>query len=413
MDMTRHFLPLAVLPILLAGCMTHIVTVAPAVVDKTTYTTTVTTPKIKTVTTTKVTALNEDISLHLDLKAVAAAFAQAATVQEFEQLLNNSSYMLSNLDLNGDGYIDYLRVLETIEGHTHVFLIQAVLAANIYQDVATLVAEVSGKTAAYVQVIGSTYIYGPQYIIQPVYVVTPPIFAHLCVVNYKAWRSPWYWNHYPTCYHHPAPTYLSHYQAYVHTYMTNHHYCHEVTYTSVCHYPDYDRVTRSSQRNDYGHQYPERTFTVRNANIPSGGSTRTATAAVPAATRNANARDVQERQAANVTSTTTTRSGASSATRTAATTTTTPRTAAQPQSSTRTASSAPATTATRSTATTAKQTTVSSRVAKSGSTDTRTKTVSASGQTTTVRRNATAAPAARSASATTSTRTAATGSSRR
>ena len=391
--MKRHLLPLIVLPILLTGCMTRIVTVAPAVVDKTTYTTTVTTPKIKTVTTTKVTAVNEDISLHLDLQAVAAAFAQAATVQEFEQLLNNSSYMLSNLDLNGDGYIDYLRVLETIEGHTHVFLIQAVLAANIYQDVATLVAEVSGKSAAYVQVIGSTYIYGPQYIIQPVYVVTPPIFTHLCVVNYKAWRSPWYWNHYPTCYHHPTPTYLGHYQAYVHTYMTNHHYCHEVTYTSVCHYPEYDRVTRSSQRNDYAQQYPERTFTVRNANIPSGGSTRTTTAAAPAATRSANARDVQQRQAANVTSATTTRSAA----KPAATTT-------------RTTSSAPA----------AKQTTVSSRVAKSGSTDTRTRTVSASGQTTTVRRNAASAPATRSAAttttrsaATTTTRTAVTGSSRR
>lgn len=37
-------------------------------------------------------------------------------MEEFEYLLNDASYMLSNLDLNGDGYVDYLRVMETIKG---------------------------------------------------------------------------------------------------------------------------------------------------------------------------------------------------------------------------------------------------------------------------------------------------------
>lgn len=35
--------------------------------------------------------------------------------------------MISNLDLNQDGYVDYLRVVETVEGNTHVFVIEAVL----------------------------------------------------------------------------------------------------------------------------------------------------------------------------------------------------------------------------------------------------------------------------------------------
>ena len=47
-------------------------------------------------------ASDYDLCLHLDLQAVATVFAQASTVKNFEMLLNNSSYMISNLDLNGD-----------------------------------------------------------------------------------------------------------------------------------------------------------------------------------------------------------------------------------------------------------------------------------------------------------------------
>lgn len=131
--------------LMLTGCYaTRIVTVAPDTRYQGGYSTTVTVPRTSTVTTTtRVTALSEDISLCLDLQAIGAAFAQSSTVQDFENLINNSSYMLSNLDLNQDGYVDYLRVIETVQGGAHVFVIQAVLAPDVYQDVATLVAEVS------------------------------------------------------------------------------------------------------------------------------------------------------------------------------------------------------------------------------------------------------------------------------
>ena len=68
-----------------------------------------------------------DLSRYLDLNAVAAAFAQSATIRDFELLLNTSRYMLSNLDLNGDGYVDYILVLETQRVYTHVLLLQAVV----------------------------------------------------------------------------------------------------------------------------------------------------------------------------------------------------------------------------------------------------------------------------------------------
>lgn len=162
---------------LLSGCgFTRITTVTPVTPPtySNPYVATVTTHQGMTHTTvTPVRTNGVDISLYLDLQAVAAAFAQSSNVQDFEYLLNNSSYMLSNLDLNRDGYIDYLRVVETMEGYNHIFIIQAVLAMNVYQDVATIVAEVPNSYSYHVQVIGSPYVYGRSYIIEPVFVLRP------------------------------------------------------------------------------------------------------------------------------------------------------------------------------------------------------------------------------------------------
>lgn len=377
--MTSKSLLLMAMPFVLSSCLTHIVTIAPepvktqevVVVTKPApapvYTTTITTPKVQTITTTKVTALSQDVSLHLDLQAVGAAFAQSSSVQAFEYLLNNSSYMLSNLDLNRDGYIDYLRVLETTNGYAHVFLIQAVLAPNVFQDVATIVAEVSAVQPAYVQIIGAPYIYGPNYIVQPTYYATPVIYTYLTSRNYQPWRSPWYWNHYPSCFHRPAPQYLNHYQAYVTTYMSNHHYCHVVTYPTTCRYPDYNRVAQPLQRNDYAQQHPEQDFTRRvgtSLSSPAGTTqtSSTSTTQTPSATtssRSQNASDVRARQAESVTTQTINKTTSRSGNSTSASSST---------SSTRSGSSTTSrSTSTTSTTRSAATTTVTSRVANSGS----------------------------------------------
>lgn len=398
---------------------TRIVTVSPGNGNRGTYSTTVRMTGNQAVTTSaRVTAMDSDISLYLDLQAVGAAFAQASTVEEFERLLNDSSYMLSDLDLNNDGYVDYLRVLETVEGINHVFLIQAVLGNNIYQDVATVVAELPRTGTHYVQVIGSSYIYGPNYIIQPVYYTTPLIITHLIRPDYRPWRSPWYWNHFPPHYRHPAPIHIGHYRAYVNVYMHNHKYCHEFHYAPSCHFPDYERMARPNMRNDFGVQHPERSFTQRTADIPM----RSANAV---SDRPMNARDIREMNDAAVqrTAQTTTSSAraAQPSSRTSGTASPTPsgtsrrQTEIPEQSTARTAPAArtqePARTApdtgTRETARTAPstgaaeraqtsrqpsgntRTTVSSRVSNSGSSRTNIKTESPSGQTSTVRRGST------------------------
>jgi hypothetical protein len=252
----------------LTSCWTLIATVVPdkpVVPTQTVYTTHVTTPTpkyVSTTTTLTVTSYSTDLSFYLDLQAVAAAFAEARSVQEFETLLNSSRYMINNLDLNGDGYIDYLRVLETRQGYYHALLIQACVAPSLFQDVATLVAE-RRSNALYVEVIGDPYLYGPNYIVRPVFVNRPPLWDAFGRPSYKPWCSPYHHGHWPSHYQRTKPVYLSHYQAYVNTYMKNHHYCHVCDYPSHIFYKDYHVMVKPHCRNDYRDQHPDKSFERR------------------------------------------------------------------------------------------------------------------------------------------------------
>jgi cystathionine beta-lyase family protein involved in aluminum resistance len=69
-------------------------------------------------------AKNSDISDNLDLRAVASMFGESANLQDFERRLNDPKYQISNLDLNGDNEVDYLRVIESVEERTHVVIIR-------------------------------------------------------------------------------------------------------------------------------------------------------------------------------------------------------------------------------------------------------------------------------------------------
>lgn len=379
---------LAAVALLLTGCFpASIVTVSPYNDYQRSYTTTVTVPRTRTVTTTtRVTPAIEDLSLYLDLQAVGSAFAQSRNIEEFESLLNNSSYIISNLDLNGDGYVDYLRVVEAVEGHNHVFIIQAVLAENVFQDIATIVVEAPASQQWHVQIIGAPFIYGPNYILDPFFVVRPPIFNHFYnfAYDYRIWHSPWHWGHFPPYYKHPAPLLLGHYQAYVRTFMSNHRYCQRFDYPKERRYKELDRVAHDYMRNDYGQQHPERSFTKRTAEIPAAAN----------GSRVTNARDIQSRASAGTTTTTSAasanaRRSASSSSSSSVSASTSPYTTASPSARTSSSSSSRSASSgsTPSRSTGSVSSTTRSNVRSSGSTNTRITTQSASGSTSTVNRN--------------------------
>ena len=84
---------------------------------------------------TTVRANNSDISDNLDLKAVASIFGDSEDLADFERRLNDPKIQISNLDLNGDRQVDYLRVIETVENNTHLIIIQSVLEKDIFQPI--------------------------------------------------------------------------------------------------------------------------------------------------------------------------------------------------------------------------------------------------------------------------------------
>ena len=211
-----------------------------------------------------VEATDYDISYNLDLEAVATLFGNVRSLEEFERRLNDHSNRISNLDLNYDGRIDYLRVVETFDRNANVIVIQAVLGVNVYQDVATIVVEKERLNRTYVQIIGSPYLYGRNYIIEPVYYWQPPIYTTFRSNYYVAWHSPYYWGYYPTYYHYMRPVAVNVYVRNIHTCIN---YQHRYNYTSTVRYQHGVTMYTTISRNDYGTRYPERTFTQRNNNV--------------------------------------------------------------------------------------------------------------------------------------------------
>ena len=213
--------------------------------------------------TITVTATSSDVSENLNLRTVATLFGQAKDLEEFEALLNNPDSAYSNLDLNGDGDVDYLRVVETADGSKHLVVIQAVLAKDIYQDVASIFVDKDEEETVTIQVVGDEYVYGTNYIIEPVYLYRPLIYDWFWGASWVAWHSPYYWDYYPHWWHHHHcidpflywdHCYWHHYHHPICSYRTAHH-----------HHPHFHGMHHAVRRNDMAVRHPERSFATRNA----------------------------------------------------------------------------------------------------------------------------------------------------
>jgi hypothetical protein len=214
--------------------------------------------------TIKVEAVNNDISNNLDLQAVASIFGESKDLEDFEMRLNDYDSQISNLDLNNDGEVDYLRVIETSENNAHLVVIQVVLGRNEFQDVATIIVEKRENRRTYVQVIGDPYMYGPNYIVEPVYMYTPYIYSYLWGNRYSRWNSPYYWGYYPSYYRNRHPYEVNIYMSNVYSHINHNH---RYYYTERLRYSNYESMHHSVSRNDYGVRNPDRNFSKRNENV--------------------------------------------------------------------------------------------------------------------------------------------------
>lgn len=209
-------------------------------------------------------AANSDISDNLDLRAVASIFGESKDLSDFEYRLNDPNLQISNLDLNNDNEVDYLRVVEMVENGAHLVVLQAVLQQDVYQDVATIAVSRNKSTKVQIQIIGDPYMYGANYIYNPVYVVQPPLYSVFWGINYRPYRSYYGWNHYPTFYRPWSPYSYNIYRKNVYAHINHNNYYNYGTTIYNSRANDYYRKNRS---NGYEQKYPNRDFKHRTSQV--------------------------------------------------------------------------------------------------------------------------------------------------
>lgn len=213
---------------------------------------------------TAVTQYNEC----LDLKAVVTLFSNSSSVEDFEKSLNNSNLHISNLDLNNDGYADYLRCVEVAEGLDRYIIIQAIIDSNLYQDVATIFVTKDTSNVITVQIIGDSYLYGSNYIIQPTFIYYPKIYSWLWCSHWRCWHSPYRYTYYPSWYVRYHTCHYNAYRHHIHTYHSNH----RCSYSRV-HHPHH-RVNHNVTRTYRHSSYNRHGSTPRYNSTPSNNSRR-------------------------------------------------------------------------------------------------------------------------------------------
>ncbi|NOQ91364.1 MAG: hypothetical protein GQ552_01450 [Flavobacteriaceae bacterium] len=214
---------------------------------------------------TTIQANNEDISDNLDLEAVASIFGESKDVEDFEKRLNDPDTQISNLDLNNDGEVDYLRVMETgTENNVHTISIQAVIGKDQFQEVATIDVEKDSKGESQVQVIGNVDMYGPNYYITPVYPVVPVFFTFFWMATYHPWYSPWHWGYHPPYFRPWRPYSPYRYRSNVHVHVNVHNSYHR---TNVRMNNNTININSNNKSNSYFKNNPDKSFNKRNPGV--------------------------------------------------------------------------------------------------------------------------------------------------
>jgi hypothetical protein len=158
---------------------------------------------------------------HFSLEGAIELFKKAKSPEEFEKLLNQKNQEVNNLDLNLDGDVDYIRVIDHKNGDVHALVLQVPVSAKESQDIAVIEIEKTGKESAILQIIGNEDVYGKEVIAEPfeeetrgrdsrgpageedysarivVNVWFWPCVTYIYGPAYIVWVSPWSWRYYP------------------------------------------------------------------------------------------------------------------------------------------------------------------------------------------------------------------------
>jgi len=104
---------------------------------------------------------------NFDLNAATTILATTASLAEYEAMINSSKSKINNVDLNEDGKLDYLKVVEVIKERTNLISIQAITGKDAAMGLATI--EIHSFTNGAVSVVtaGNGALYGEKYYLTP------------------------------------------------------------------------------------------------------------------------------------------------------------------------------------------------------------------------------------------------------
>ena len=185
---------------------------------------------------------------HFSLEAALDLFKQASSLEDFEKKLNEDDNPANNLDLNEDGQIDYIRVVDRMDGDVHAIVLQVPVSEAESQDIAVIEVEKTGDESAVLQILGDEDVFGEQIIAEPVSeedVEKPkgrggpavrlapdaiivnvwlwPSVRYMYRPAYVVYASPWRWGLYPAWWRPFRPRPWSVFHARVRPYRVHYH----------------------------------------------------------------------------------------------------------------------------------------------------------------------------------------------
>lgn len=225
---------------------------------------------------------------NFDLQGVLELFKNSESLEAFEKALNTESNEVNNLDVDEDGNVDYVKVIDHVDSGAHAITLQVDVNETESQDIAVIEIEKTGDETADLQIVGDEEFYGADYIVEPEEEASngstegkfeqhfaPPVV----IVNVWAWRpvrfiyapayvvwvSPWRYRAYPGYWHpwHPVAWRVHHARV-----VRYHHAC------RVVHVHRVMRAHRAANR----HRVASNVYHQRNAGHraarPNGGGHR-------------------------------------------------------------------------------------------------------------------------------------------
>lgn len=146
-----------------------------------------------------VTPTASNLGDNLNLQALGELVKTSTNAQDIENKLNTTG-SINNLDLDGDGSVDYIKVTEYGTGDSRGFSFTVDLPNNEKQEIATIEIQ-KGANSAAMNIQGNQQVYGNSAYYQSHYSLSDLMIMSYLFSYHSPYYSPYRYGYYPSYYH--------------------------------------------------------------------------------------------------------------------------------------------------------------------------------------------------------------------